>query len=532
MIKTLFKKQMLELNQGFFTNRKTGKARSKVSSAIYIVLFAVLIVGCFGGMFLYLSNALSGLIDIGLGWMYFTLMGFMALFLGVFGSVFNTFSSVYQAKDNDLLLSLPVPVSYILLVRLLGVYLLGLMYSGIVIIPAFFVYYRMVPFRAAGLAGAVLYVFLLSVIVLILSCILGWVVAKINKKLKNKSFITVIVSVAFFAGYYYVYFRASSMLQNLLANAQMLSAGIKGSAYPLYVLGRAGEGDGVSLLILAAVVLVLFAVVWIVLSRSFIQIATGSGAVAKVRYKEKRAKKKSVDGALFGRELGKFLSSSTYMLNCALGTLMLLIVAVLALVKGGQVRDMLLMAFEGNLHFLAVLCSLAICFLVAMNDITAPSISLEGKNIWLAQSLPVSTWQILRAKLNLHLVMTEIPAFLCGVCVAVVLRADAVMSILMIALPLVIGVFFAALGLALNLKAPNLKWTSENVAVKQSFVVVAAMFGGWLYVILLGAAYFMLFEDADAIAYMAVAVAVTILVSGMLLLWLKRRGVRKYESLQ
>ena len=133
-------------------------------------------------MFLYLSSALSGLIDIGLGWMYFTLMGFMALFFGVFGSVFNTFSSLYQAKDNDLLLSLPVPVSYILLVRLLGVYLLGLMYSGIVIIPAFLMYYRRAPFRAAGLAGAVLYVFLLSVVVLILSCILGWVVAKINKK--------------------------------------------------------------------------------------------------------------------------------------------------------------------------------------------------------------------------------------------------------------------------------------------------------------------------------------------------------------
>lgn len=531
MIKTLFKKQMLELNQGFFTNRKTGKARSRVSSAIYMVLFAVLIVGCFGGMFLYLSSALSGLIDIGLGWMYFTLMGFMALFFGVFGSVFNTFSSLYQAKDNDLLLSLPVPVSYILLVRLLGVYLLGLMYSGIVIIPAFLMYYRRVPFRAAGLAGAILYVFLLSIIVLILSCILGWVVAKINKRLKNKSFITVIVSVGFLAGYYYVYFRASSLLQNLLANAQMLSAGIKGSAYPLYVLGRAGEGDGVSLLILAAVVLVLFAVVWIVLSRSFIQIATGSGTAAKVRYKERRAKRKSVDGALFTRELGKFLSSSTYMLNCALGTLVLLIVAVLALVKGGQVRDTMLTLFDGNIDFLTALCSIGICFLVAMNDITAPSISLEGKNIWLAQSLPVSTWQILRAKLHLHLVMTEIPALLCGVCVAVILRAGAVMTILMIALPLIMGVFFAALGLALNLKAPNLKWTSENVAVKQSYVIVATMFGGWLYVILLGVG-IVLFEEAGAIVYMMLAIAITLLLSALLLAWLKRRGVKKFESLQ
>ena len=43
-------------------------------------------------------------------WLYFALMGGLGLCLGAFGSVFNTFSSLYLAKDNDLLLSLPIPV--------------------------------------------------------------------------------------------------------------------------------------------------------------------------------------------------------------------------------------------------------------------------------------------------------------------------------------------------------------------------------------------------------------------------------------
>ena len=55
-----------------------------------------------------------------MGWLYFTLMGLVAIFLGAFGSVFNTYSSLYLAKDNDLLLSLPIPVRVIIASRLLS----------------------------------------------------------------------------------------------------------------------------------------------------------------------------------------------------------------------------------------------------------------------------------------------------------------------------------------------------------------------------------------------------------------------------
>ena len=40
-----------------------------------------------------------------------------------------------------------------------------------------------------------------------------------------------------------------------------------------------------------------------------------------------------------------------------------------------------------------------------MNDMTAPSVSLEGKSLWLMQSLPVTPWQVLRAKLTMQLLL-------------------------------------------------------------------------------------------------------------------------------
>ena len=103
--------------------------------------------------------------------------------------------------------------------RLLTVYLMGETYSIVVILPAVVVYW-LVAFASAGaIFGCLLLMLLISVFILTLSCILGWVVAKISLKLKNKSFITALVSLAFFGGYYFICMKAQTLIQDLLANA-------------------------------------------------------------------------------------------------------------------------------------------------------------------------------------------------------------------------------------------------------------------------------------------------------------------------
>ena len=62
-------------------------------------------------------------------WLYMALMGIVSVTLEVFGSVFNTFSTLYQAKDNDLLFAMPITERSVLTARLSGVYAMGLMYE-------------------------------------------------------------------------------------------------------------------------------------------------------------------------------------------------------------------------------------------------------------------------------------------------------------------------------------------------------------------------------------------------------------------
>lgn len=105
------------------------------------------------------------------------------------------------------------------------------------------------------------------------------------------------------------------------------------------------------------------------------------------------------------------------MLNCGLGIVFILFAAVMLLVKKGTV-DSLLMMFIGYEDRIALVATAAICMITTMNDMAAPSVSLEGKNIWILQVLPVSGLAGLKGKAWLanHIQpdSNDISYYLCG----------------------------------------------------------------------------------------------------------------------
>ena len=530
MFKTLLKKQLYQLNQSFFYDSKKNKARSKGSAIGYIVFFAVIMIGVLGGMFTYFSLMLcDGLVGAGYGWLYFAISALTAVMMGTFGSVFNTYASLYQAKDNDLLLSMPIPVRQIMLVRLVGVYLMGLLYSGVVVTPAVIVYLIHSDHGFSAVLGGLLLILEVSVVVLVLSCVLGLAVAKVSTKLKNKSIVTTLLSLIFLAVYYYAYANAYTLLQSVIENAAVIGEKVRGAAYPLYVLGRAGEGDWISVLLTFLVSFVLLALTYYVMEKSFLKIATSTGKVTRKEYRAKKAKSKSVDFALFSKELSRFTSSPTYMLNCGLGTLIIPVGAIAFLVKGNDLLEMFGEVLEKDFVFVAA--AVFACLLSTMNYITAPSVSLEGKTHWLSRSLPVSSWQLLRAKLMLHLVLTAVPLVFCSVCLCALLRPSPLVCAFIFVLPLVFTVFYAAFGLMVGLKSPNLNWTNETAAVKQNMGILLTSFAGWIFVGIVALGGYFLSQAIGALAFLTLATAVLTLAAVVVLGWLRKKGTKIYENL-
>ena len=532
MLKILVKKQLGEIFRSYTYDAKKNKARSKGATIGFFVFFIVLMVGVLGGLFTFLSLAMcEPMAAVGMDWLYFTLMTLLAAFLGIFGSVFNTYSGLYMAKDNDLLLSMPIPVRTIMAARLVSVYLMGLMYSGIVLLPAIIVYWVTVGMTVQTVLGCVVQLLLLSVFVLTLSCALGWLVAKISQKLKNKSFVTVIISLVFIGAYYFFYAKAQTLLTELVENAVYYGDTIRSSAYPLYLVGCVAVGDGAAMAIVAAAVLAVFTLVWYLIARSFLRLATSTGAVARKEYKEKTVRRRSADAALLSRELNRFTSSANYMLNCGLGILGLVLGAAAVLWKGADFFSTLELLFPDSVETVPVLLAAAACMLVSMNDMAAPSVSLEGKSLWLVQSMPVTTWQVLRAKLRMHLLLSGIPAALLCVCIAIVSPFPAAQTALLLAVAALFTVLSAFLNLFLGLKMPILHWTNEITPIKQSGAVTIALFGGWAYAALLAGGFLLVGWRIGFTAYMAAFAGATLAGCVALFIWLKKKGCRIFAAL-
>lgn len=535
MTKALLKKQILEVFSWVYRDKKTQKKRSKNG----IILVALLYIFLFG-MLMFMFSAFAtvlcdSLLQANFGWLYFAIMGIVAVAFGVFGSVFSTYSSLYKAKDNDFLLSMPVPSAKILFVRLFGVYLMGLMYELIVMIPTVVVWFVFAKLSIVSVIFTVLIPFVLSFFILSLSAILGWIVALISGKINNKiakNIMTVMFSLAFLAVYYYFFMaKSSSLFESILSNPDALSGGVINYMYPLYQMGLAAGGEVIPMLIFTAIIAVLFAMVYLVISRSFLRLATVNKGSAKKEYKAKQNAVHSVGKTLLIKEFRHLVGSATYMLNCGLGSVLMIMAAVALLIKGAAVTEFINQILPDVKDMISLVAIAAICLVCATNNFTAPSVSLEGKNIWLLQSMPVLSKQVLTAKMNMQLILTLIPAAILIAATEFVLAPSIAFAVIIPVFVAIFIVFMAEVGLIINLKMPNLDWTNETVPVKQSGSVVISLFGGWALITVLAVVYWLLASFLTPIVYALIIMAAMLAAAVLMYKWICTKGARIFDTL-
>lgn len=533
MLKTLIKKQLLELNAFYFLDRKTGKRRSKNGiigmAVLYIIIFAFLAI-TFASVSMLIA---APLIESGMGWLYFAMMGLMSILLGVFGGVFNTYAGLYHAKDNDLLLAMPIPPSKILAARLTGVYAMGFLYEALVFIPSIIVYWIFAKITPLNVIFPILLLFIIGFLVMSLTCALGWVVALISSKLKNKSIITVIISVVFFFAYYFVCMRLNNIIQSLISNIDAIGEKVK-AVYPFYLMGLGADGKVFPMLGFTAMVAAFTALTCFIMSRTFVKIVTARTAEKKTAYKETNVKAGNESKALLRKELKRFTSSPTYMLNTGLGIAIFPVLAVLAVIKADEVKEMLSLVLEEApfmTDFLPISVIAAACLMLSMNAITAPSISLEGKNLWILQALPVDPWNVLQAKEKLHIYLNVPVAAVSVAVIGFAFDFEFTTIIYMIVAVAAFELFTSAYGLVLNLKKPNLTWTNETVPVKQGFSVTVHLFSGWGIVLVFGAASYALFNLIGTDFCILGFAIIMILIARVLNGWLRKTGTKIFAEL-
>ncbi|WP_419024174.1 hypothetical protein [Emergencia sp.] len=531
MLKNLVLIRIKSMFAGMFARSKKKISGGKI---FLFALLGIYIIGCFGilfgGMFASVRDVFA---QLGMPWLYFGLMGLMVFALCFVGSVFITQNQLYEAKDNDLLLSMPIPVKYILASRLLSIIILNYAYELLVIIPGAVVYCSKMPVTFIGCIFFLIAFLLLPLLVVAASALFGWLIALANTKMRNKNVIMMILTLILFLAYMYVCLRLQYYLQKLIENGSAIGEAIQKALPPFYYLGKSiTDGDVVAFFIFLAFCIVPFALVYYILSRSFIKIATTNRGHKKIVYKEKAMKASGIRKALIIKESRHFLGSPMYIFNAGIGLLFMLIAAVYLCIKRG---DMLKMAqmFPNADELIGPLICVGFGAMASLTIISAPMISIEAKTLWISQSLPVRGKDVLLAKADVHTLMSLPFIVASAVMLEFAYDMSIISRIMILFFPLAVTVFNAYTGIALNLKYPKFDWVNETDAVKQGVAPFLAMFIAAATVALPVLLYAFLFSDmVSAEIYLCIVFLLFVAASAVLYRYLTTRGVEIFKNLQ
>lgn len=503
------------------------KQRTRGFLALMTVVYLYLFV-CLGALFYMLFSALCGpLQQMGLAWFYFTLAGLVGLIVSLVGTVFFAQAQLYNAKDNELLLSLPIPPGTILVSRMVFLWSMDFVMNLLVVLPAALAYHGQIGSSAAGLLCQGLLALLLPCLSLALSTLAAWGVSALTRRLgRFKTLMTMVLSLGFLGLYFYGYSQMQALLQLLLVHAGSLAQAAR-AALPLYHLGLAALGGFPSLALIAALCLIPLALVCLLLSRTFLSFALAARSGGRRKGKIGPVRVSSQPRALLVRELRRLTSSAPYMMNAGTGILMMVLLTGAAWIQRGSLAAI----FTALPVSPAAAAALAVSFLAGMTLFTAPSVSLEGNTLWVLQSLPVDPAAVLAAKVRLHLLLALPPAVLCTGLTAWAMGADALSCLAALPLPAAVTWFTAVFGLIMNLLFPRLDWINETAAVKQGAAIVLTMLGSMMAVLAaLGLSLLLRVYLPEGAALAAVALLFC-LVTLPLRLWLRTRGARRFAAL-
>lgn len=532
MLKTLIKIRLqgILLRQTKSSKKKGGSIGKLVLYGFLFAYVAVVFIGMFGWLFLTLLEPLQ---MMSIDWLYFAIMAILIIVLCFIGSIFLTHHEIYEAKDNELLLSMPIQNRDVLLSRIFTILILNYIYEILVAAPAFYIYQTLVGMSVMQILMFVGVFLTLPLFVLALSCFFSWILAHVLIKIHRfKTLIAVVLFIAVFAVYMYAVNSLQTYVVWLIENGKSIAESIETALFPLYHLSIAlTQGNIISFIIYAVCAVLPFIVVVYLLSVRFVKMATSKPKAKKVEYRAKPMKQNTMYKALLVRELKHFTSNAMVMLNGAMGIVLCLIATGAVMIYADEVR-MFMNMVPALKNFVTPILCLIVIGTSSLNMISASSVSLEGDRLWIIKSLPIASRDIIDAKLSMHFLLCAPAGILLSVVLVAVTGVGVIDALLVILVPLLFTLLIDFLGMLLNLWKPKFDWVNETVCVKQSMPVFLTMFISMGLAVAIAMIYgFWLSSLMSMNIYMYIVIAIMALLDIVFYYLIHTWGIRRFDSL-
>lgn len=471
--------------------------------------------------FLVKMNALDVLVIAGVG---------LSMLICLFMSIYKASGYLFAFRDFDMLLSLPVSKGAILTSKLFMILATNVGLSVLIGFPYLMVY------GIKTSAGAVHYI--VSLLLLILSgllpvtigALLSLVLGKVSSRSRHTNLFLIIGSFVILILFMVGVFSLNSLTPSNIENLVDFIGKANAVFYPFGLFTAALVHRNIaSILIFAGITTVVFVIfVWL-FARSFKEINAKMQEKYKVSaYKMTELQVQTIPVALFKKELSFYFSSYIYVINTGFGAIMMPLITVLLIFSRSKLAGIftvLPLKVSPDL-----LVTLAMVFCVSLTCTTSPSISLEGKNLWIIKSLPLKVMDIFKSKIRLNLVVTAPIMAVCATVLAPVFGLTVLDYLLTVAVGLGYCIFIAVTGLIINLHFPKLEWNAQVAVVKQSASVIIAVAAGFLSILLPIAVFALLQPDSQILfqtLWLAAVSAVDIAAYG----YLKGKGAALFKAL-
>ena len=460
------------------TSKKKIKSGKKKGFALYVaILFFVLMLA--GVSFIYSYAIGTSLKMIGKLELLPELMMAVTCVITLMTTIYKVKGTIFGFKDYDVVMSLPVKTSDIVASRLLLLYIINIVFILMIMIPTSIAYGILKHASLLFYVASFLTVLFIPLVPMVVATIIGTIIAVVSARFRHSNVINIIMTFALLAGFMTFSFTVDDSRQVLGEIGAAMTKQVD-NLYPLAKMYRMAVTEFnftfiILFLMISILAFVLFS--WIV-GFKFKTINTiMSSNYTKANYKMGKLEKTSPFMALYSKEMKRYFSSTLYVMNTGFGVVMMTMGAVATLFMSKETLAKVLDA-PGISPYIGTAVPIFVSMCVAMTCVTACSISLEGKNLWILKESPLSAKTIFHSKIAVNLTMTLPAILLDGIIIAIGLRLPIEEFLILLAMPTAYAFFTAIFGLIINLKLPNLNWITEITVIKQGAAVLVATLGG------------------------------------------------------
>lgn len=412
--------------------------------------------------------------------------------LSLFFTIFKANGELFAYKDYEMLMSLPIKTSTVIASRFMYLYVWNTFLSAIIMLSMGIVY---AVYEKPNTMFYVLWfvsIFIISLIPTTIATIIGAFITAVASKSRHSNVIstvlTIILLVIVFVGSMFAGGIEEEFNFDQLEKIYDIVLNKVYGIYPVAKLYKDAmtEHDIVKFLLFTAISIGWYVFFVKILSLKYKQINTGITTFkGNNDYQVSSLKSSNTLGALYSKELKRFFSSTVYATNTGMGLILAIIMSIALAITGSE-RIAELIGYPEISVILPKIAAFLLAAMVSMSCTSCVSLSLEGKNRWIIQTLPLTSQEIFNSKILVNLTFTVPVSIVCGILFAIGTKANLFETCMMIWIPLSYALFTAVWGIFINTKFVNYEWESETQVVKQSASAVIGMIGGLFLAVLPG----------------------------------------------